>query len=222
MEAKKNPNKEIGSKRNLFLCSGLCISLLLMLTAFEFKTANTDPDIIPENWVIPEPEAMDVVPPIKFPEPKPPVAFPKIRPIPDDAEIDEPEPEWTFTPPDDQLYLETVIQMKEETPEEPAFVPVEHMASFPGGMVAWREFLMDNIKYPRMAQRGGIEGKVQLSFYVDAEGNLSDIRVTRGIGAGCDEEAIRVLKKSPKWSPGLQRGRPVKSPMSIFIHFKLK
>ena len=68
----------------------------------------------------------------------------------------------------------------------------------------------------------GIEGKVFLSFIVDQQGSISDIQVIRGIGGGCDEEAKRVLQKSPKWSPGKQRGRPVKSRMQIQIVFKLK
>ena len=68
----------------------------------------------------------------------------------------------------------------------------------------------------------GIEGAVFLSFIVDQQGSISDIEVSRGIGGGCDEEAIRVLESSPKWAPGRQRGRPVKSRMQIRIVFRLK
>ena len=64
--------------------------------------------------------------------------------------------------------------------------------------------------------------KVFLNFLVDAKGNISNIEVLRGIGGGCNEEAIRVLENAPNWNPGLQRGIPVKSPMSIYIVFRLK
>lgn len=67
-----------------------------------------------------------------------------------------------------------------------------------------------------------IQGRVILSFYVSPEGELSDIKVLRSVGGGCDEEAIRVLKKSPRWSPGEQRGRVVRSPMVISIAFTLR
>ena len=118
------------------------------------------------------------------------------------------------------MVYEEVIQEPADEVFETPFMAVEEPASFPGGFGAWQKYLMKNIKYPRRARVNGIE--VMLSFYVDAAGNVSDIKVTRSLGGGCDEEAIRVLKNSPKWSPGLQRGRAVKSPMSIFIQFRLK
>ena len=115
--------------------------------------------------------------------------------------------------------------IEDELPAEEAdqlFIVVEENASFPGGPKAWAKFLNKNFKYPKRAQRMGIEGKVFLSFIVDKDGTISDIQVARGIGGGCDEEAIRVLSNSPKWNPGLQRGRAVKSRMSIQIQFTLK
>ena len=77
------------------------------------------------------------------------------------------------------------------------------------------------MKYPSQAQRMGLEGKVFIEFVVGRDGSIADVKVLRGIGAGCDEEAIRVLKKSPNWSPGKQRGRPVRQRMVLPITFKL-
>ena len=83
------------------------------------------------------------------------------------------------------------------------------------------KFLNKNFKYPKNAQRMGIEGRVILTFYVAANGEISDLKVLRGISKDCDAEAIRVLSKSPRWNPGLQRGVPVKSPRMVTINFKL-
>lgn len=101
-----------------------------------------------------------------------------------------------------------------------AFVDYEEQASFPGGVKAWVKFLEQHQEYPQLAREMGIEGNVYLSFIVDEKGLLSDILVTRGIGGGCDKEAIRILENSPPWIPGKQRGLPVKSRMSLRIHFK--
>lgn len=221
METKKNPDKELEGRRSLFLGVGLCVSMGMMLMAFEFKSEETAPLLTiwdQEKTDIPE---MEAIPPIRFPEPKPPVQFPKIVPIPDDVEIDEPIIPWTYDPPEGMVYEAPVLEPEDEEIETPFFT-VEEPASFPGGFGAWQQYLVKNTKYPRRARINGIEGKVQLSFYVDAAGNISDIKVTRSLGGGCDEEAIRVLKNSPKWNPGLQRGKAVKSPMSIFIQFRLK
>ncbi len=222
MEAKKNPDKEVNRKRFLFLSFGLCLSLLLTLAAFEIKSEPVLHELALTGNIDDFPP-LPIIPPTEFSIPKPPpVQFPKIILIPEEPDIEYEPPEFTFEPTTEYVEDIPIVEMPEEKAEDPGFVPVEHMASFPGGMQEWQRFLRKNIKYPRFAQRNHIEGKVHLSFYVDATGNISDIRVTRGIGGGCDEEAVRVLKNSPQWNPGLQRGVPVKSPMSIFIYFKLK
>lgn len=222
MEAKKNPNKEVVHQRLLFLSLGLCTSLALVLAAFELKSqpiAQVQPITMVDGIYPP----LVIVPPTQFSPPKPPpIQLPKLILIPDEPEIEWEEPDHIFTPDDGFIEPVPIIEMPDEVPEENGFVPVEHAASFPGGLQEWQQFLRKNIKYPRFAQRNRIEGKVHLSFYVDAAGNISDIKITRGIGGGCDEEALRVLKNSPSWNPGLQRGVPVKSPISLFIHFKLK
>ena len=82
-------------------------------------------------------------------------------------------------------------------------------------------YLAKEIQYPAMAQDAGIEGKVYVGFIVEKDGSLSNIRVFRGIGGGCDEEAVRVLKASPKWTPGKQRGKAVRQKMTIPIAFVL-
>lgn len=101
------------------------------------------------------------------------------------------------------------------------FMVVEKSATFLGGQQAWGEYLKNNLKYPEKAIAQGIEGSVYLSFVTDENGVLSDIKVSRGIGGGCDQEAIRMIQESPNWSPAEQRGRAVKARMAIRVVFKL-
>lgn len=100
------------------------------------------------------------------------------------------------------------------------FTIVEQMPEFSGGQKAFDAFLTKNLVYPQKAVEKGITGIVYISFSVDKKGNVSDLRVLRGIGGGCDEEAIRVIKlTSGKWKPGMQNGKPVKVTMNIPVKF---
>ncbi|MCE1199879.1 MAG: TonB family protein, partial [Marinilabiliales bacterium] len=93
-----------------------------------------------------------------------------------------------------------------------ADVPVVHadlMPQFPGGEREMLRFIKMNLRYPASAQDNGVQGTVLLNFVVDREGKITNIKVIKGIGFGCDEESVRVLEKMPAWSPGKQRGQPV-------------
>ncbi len=95
------------------------------------------------------------------------------------------------------------------------------MPAFPGGPDALYKYLMENIKYPAMARESGIEGTVVLQFVVSNTGNISDIKLMRGIGGGCDEEAMRVVKKMPVWKPGNHNNVNVAVRMTIPVKYKL-
>ena len=101
------------------------------------------------------------------------------------------------------------------------FASVEVMPEFPGGLSAWGKYLQQNMKYPPIARENNLTGRVILSFVVQKNGDLSDIRVLRGIGGGCDEEAVRVLKTAPSWNPGMQDDRPVRVAYTMPIFFQL-
>lgn len=101
------------------------------------------------------------------------------------------------------------------------FASVEVLPEFPGGEKAFGAFLSKNINYPPMARENNISGRVFISFVVEKDGQLTDIKVLRGLGYGTDEEAVRVLKKSPKWKPGVQNGRKVRVQYTIPISFQL-
>lgn len=111
-------------------------------------------------------------------------------------------------------------QVVEEVEEKP-FTVVEQFPEFPGGESGMAKFLHDNIKYPQIARESGISGTVYLTFVVSKTGKISDVRVLRGIGGGCDEEAIRVIKAMPSWIPGRQNGKPVPVQFNLPIKFTL-
>jgi len=99
---------------------------------------------------------------------------------------------------------------------------VEEMPAFPGGTDAFLSFCAQKIQYPEIAKRAGVEGRIFMSFIVSPSGAISDVQVVKGIGAGCDEEAVRVVGGMPKWNPGKQNGRPVNVKMSVPIIFRLQ
>lgn len=101
------------------------------------------------------------------------------------------------------------------------FASVEVLPEFQGGMAGWGKYLQKNLKYPPMARENNITGRVIMSFVVEKNGQLTDIKVLRGIGGGCDEEATRVLKSAPAWKPGIQNGRPVRVAYTMPIFFQL-
>jgi protein TonB len=83
------------------------------------------------------------------------------------------------------------------------------------------EFVNHNLKYPSLARRNGIQGRVIVNFVVEGDGTLSSIKVAKGIGDGCDEEAVRIIKLLPPWKPGSQNGKPVRVVYTVPIAFTL-
>lgn len=113
-----------------------------------------------------------------------------------------------------------VKQVVEEDPNK-IFTAVEKEPGFAGGIEKFYSYLQKNIHYPAIAKENNVQGKVFVTFVVEKDGSLTDIKVVRGIGSGCDEEAKRVLANSPKWTPGIQNGRPVRVQYTMPINFAL-
>jgi len=223
MELKKNPQADLFKKSGFYMSIGLMVSLLLTVMAFEWKSYD-DNDLVNLGTLDADFEELQDIPITEQPPPPPPqVTPPEIIEVPDEEEIEE-EIEVNL---DVEVTEETVIEdvVFEEAPEEEAadeiFQFVEDQPAPVGGMKAFYEYVGKNMKYPAQARRMGIEGKVYVTFVVDKDGTLSDVKVLKGIGAGCDEEAVRVLSGAPKWTPGKQRGRPVRVRMQLPIIFKL-
>lgn len=114
-----------------------------------------------------------------------------------------------------------VLEEKIEKPEE-IFKVVEQKPEFPDGEAAMLKFIYSNIKYPPIARENGVEGTAYVTFVVEKDGSITDVKVVRDIGAGCGEEAIRVVKMMPKWNPGKQRGRPVRVQFNLPVKYKLE
>lgn len=120
------------------------------------------------------------------------------------------------------LSIDTYSQEKDKVDEDVRiFSIVEEEASYPGGYDALMEFLAKNIQYPEKAKKMGVKGKVFVTFIVEKDGSISDIKVLRDIGYGCGEEVIRVIKLMPKWKPAKQRGKAVRQQFNLPVSFNL-
>lgn len=111
---------------------------------------------------------------------------------------------------------------KQEIVEQELITVVENMPEYPGGFDAMFDFINGNLEYPQEAKDAEIEGKVFVSFIVEQDGSLSSIKLLRGIGYGCDEAAMDVVRKMPNWKPATQRGKPVRVQYQLPFNFKLE
>lgn len=185
--------------------------------------------IVDVNLDLFEEEKKDEPPPPPV-EPPPPVKIESVQFTQLEA-VDKPVEE---PPPTQEALVETnagVVTQEgakiDEPPppvdEEPQiFTIVEEMPSFPGGEKELFKFLEKTMKYPPMAIDAGIKGVVYVTFVVDESGKVRDPKVLRGIGGGCDEEALRVIKAMPPWEPGKQRGKPVRVQYNMPVRFTLR
>lgn len=225
METKKNPNKDVHRQSGKFFLIGLTLSVATTITAFEWRSEKKDYKIIPPDEPIydgaftikSEPTSVDQP---KVKALKPPVIQPKLlvnlvtttEPIPDNTA------EPTFYEPDAIIGIDSTVAMIEPT-DEPFIAP--EVAPVPeAGFEGFYKFVGKNLKYPKRAQYTHTQGKVYVEFVVDKSGHVTDLRVVKGIGSGCDEEAMRVLALT-KWQPGRQRGMPVKVRMTMPLNFVL-
>jgi TonB family protein len=111
---------------------------------------------------------------------------------------------------------------EKDVQNENIYTVVEKMPSYPGGDEARIKFFTENIKYPQEARQKGITGTVFVTYIVEEDGSVTNVKILRGIGSGCDEEALRVVSSMPKWNPGMQRGKPVRTQFNMPIKFSLE
>lgn len=131
------------------------------------------------------------------------------------GDVEEPE---TGDPMPVEAPDQTAIEV---APAPEVLLYVEQMPEFPGGDAALKSYLSRNIYYPAIAKENNIQGKVYCRFVVDKEGYVTNVNVVRGIGYGCDDEAVRVIKAMPRWKPGMQNGKAVNVSYTLPIVFKL-
>ena len=99
---------------------------------------------------------------------------------------------------------------------------LDEAPEFPGGSEALRNYLIENLRYPEQAKKDGVEGRVVVLFTVTEDGSILNVEVSQGIGSGCDEEAVRVVKAMPKWKPAIKDGKPAAGQYALPISFRLK
>jgi periplasmic protein TonB len=223
MELKKTEKADLGNKGGLLFNVGLVLSLLIIITAFEWRSFD-DGSLVDLGSVSDDFEEMIEVPPTDIPPPPPPkIQQPEIIEVPDEEEIeDEIKVEFDVEITDKTVIEELIISdAPDEEDFDQIFLVVEETATPKGGMAAFYEYVQKKMKYPAQARRMGIEGKVFVEFVVNKDGSISDVKYIRGIGAGCDEEAVRVIQSAPPWNPGKQRGKAVKQRMVLPIQFQL-
>ena len=210
----------------MFMQIGMIISLLIAWLAFEHKSYDKreiDPSLLRQTEVVEE-EMVEIT---KQEEPKPqPVEMPKqttqLEIVEDDVEVEDIEINAEVDQTEVIEEYVPVEVVEEDVQEQEIFQIVEEMPSYPGGDAKLMEFVAKNIKYPQIARETGIQGRVFVGFVVEPDGSVSNVKVLRGIGGGCDEEAMRVVKSMPKWKPGKQRGKAVRVSYMLPVNFKLQ
>jgi protein TonB len=241
-----NRNKEYGAyqiRRNYEkrIINALLYTLIIVglpvLFKFLANSAANKKQVVSEEISLTEP------PPIDKNEPPPPPVIPpppvvqtiKFTPpkVVKDEEVQDEPPPTQEEMKDVQISTEThegttTTDLPPENPvvadpdEGKIFTIVEEQPTFPGGEEKLIEYIQKNTKYPAVARENGVQGKVFVNFVVDADGSIVDAKIIRSIGAGCDEEALRVVKSMPKWKAGRQNGRSVKCYFNLPVNFTLR
>ena len=223
MEAKKTEKADLEKKSSFFFSIGLVITMVLVIMAFENKQYDeTLAELVGKNTNTFE--EMLEVPPTDVPPPPPPqIQAPVIIEVPDEEKIEEEIDVKFDVEASEETKIQEVVVVAEEPKEEveEIFTIVEEPASPKGGMPAFYKYVGEKVKYPAQARRMGIEGKVFVEFVIGKDGSISEVKAVKGIGAGCDEEAVRIVQGAPSWTPGKQRGKAVKQRMVLPITFKL-
>lgn len=213
MEPKKNPAFDVHRKSRQFFLIGLCCSLGITITAFQWTTRVEQvlqPPDTEREW-----DATAVIEVTSFPEPERPRApqqssqtltlSSNIVPTSEQVEVD-------FLPePSSELSIDSgifVLAEPEPEPTEEITDWAEKMPEPDGGYDQFYKTVSKHLKYPRQAIRAGVEGRVFVQFTIRKDGTVTDVKLLKGIGYGCDEEAVRVMG-IPKWKPGRQGGRTV-------------
>lgn len=112
-------------------------------------------------------------------------------------------------------------EVEEEVDSEQLYVMVKNMPEFPGGARGLRDWIKSNVKYPEIARRNKVTGRVYVGFVIDKEGKVGKVKILRSINSVLDKEALRVIGNMPTWKPGMQKGKPVKVSYTFPINFQL-
>ena len=224
MEQKKKAKVNLENYKGIFLLIGLVISLAATLAAFEWTTQEKGTEGLGQMQDVNfEDEQIPITRQERPKQQQPPQQTQIaqiVEVVKDDVEIDN-EMETMDMEADMETEIE-VVEVEEEEEEEEVFFIVEEMPEFPGGELALRKYVAENIRYPNAARENDIQGKVYVRFVVNKNGSVGDVTILRGVDPLLDKEAIRVIKSLPKWKPGMQRGKAVKVYYTMPINFQLQ
>ncbi|MDD2290509.1 MAG: energy transducer TonB [Bacteroidales bacterium] len=230
MVQKKNPKANLENKRVLFIEIGLVFALIIVLAAFEYKTYEKSASFIDtEVRQVIEEEQIPVT--LETPPPPPetaqlPVLSDAIEIVDDDITIEddiiiESEDDATFAVEIRDYISYTAEEVVEE--EEIPVAIVEEKPTFLGGDEnTFTKWVFERIVYPEVAKENGVQGRVVLSFIVDADGYVKNVTVLRGVDPSIDKEAVRVVSSSPRWKPGRQRDKNVRVRYNFPLNFQLR
>ena len=223
MEIRKHPKADLERKKTKLFQIGMIVALVAVMSAFEYKSYDKTTIILSEGafYEIDEERTPVTIHKKKQLPPQPQIIIDLV----DDLKEDDGDLIFDASA-DENTKMQDYFPVKmeeEEIPDDdiPMLVP-EIMPEFPGGLPALYTYLRQNVNYPTYAKEIGIQGTVYLSFVVEKDGSISNVEILRTVGGGCDEEAIRVVKSMPHWSPGKQMGRPVRVIFNLPIKFALQ
>ncbi len=228
MEIKKSPKADLEGKRSTWLLIGYVFVLAVTFIAFEWS--ERDKKVATDTGIAQVDFEEEIIPITEQEEPKqapPPPEAPKVEEVLKIVENDANVQESTIQATDDtkqaiEVKYTPVEVVEEEPEEEQIFQVVEEQPEFPGGQIELMKFLQKNIKYPTISQENGVQGRVIVQFVVNRDGSIVDTQVMRGVDPYLDKEALRVVSTMPKWKPGKQRGKPVRTRFTLPVQFRLQ
>ena len=227
MEIKKSPKVDLQNRKGLFLEIGLIISLLLVIAAFLYAPKEYRIEQVEMNYGPVEEEITEITRnEQKPPEPPKKIEIKVYNDILDIVTNDtKVTTDFSFEEFEAGLEITTkVMEVEEEEIEEDApLLKAEKMPSFQGGdLNKFRNWVQSKVRYPQIAQENNISGRVFLMFVVERDGSLTNIQVLQTPDTSLSDEAIRVLKTSPKWKPGKQRNQTVRVKYTLPIDFRIQ
>lgn len=224
MEPKKSPKADLGKWRTIFMECGLVVALGICILAFSISQSEKVIELADLGINADEVELVDITVE-KQPEVEPikqtvSVIADILNVVKNDTKITTSIDFFDFE--DVDLDVLTFDVETEEIEEDAPFLIAEEMPSFRGGdLNVFRRWVVENYDYPTIAREAGIQGRVVVEFIVERDGRVSNVRALQTVDPILSDEAIRVIKSSPKWSPGKQRNNPVRIKYTLPIELRL-
>jgi len=227
MEIKKSERADLERGKSTSLLIGFVMALAVMFVALEWtqREVEDNSEIYSARDVSLNEEMVPITLPEKKTVPPPPAAVTQsdiLEIVDDDADVEEDimastedQVEWVDL---DEI---DYVEVEPEPEDEEVFMVVEDSPEFPGGVQALLDYLRKNIKYPAICRENNIQGRVLVSFVVNKDGAIVEPEIVKSVNPSLDKEALRVISGMPNWTPGKQRGKPVRVKYTVPVNFRL-